>query len=43
MPELPDGRFHPAMPMSCAEMQLRTRVKSKLGWTVTIGRSANIT
>jgi choline dehydrogenase-like flavoprotein len=29
--------------MSCAEMQLRTRVKNKLGWTVTIGRAANIT
>jgi len=41
--ELPDGRFHPAMPMTCAETQLRTRVKSKLGYTVTIGRSANIT
>jgi choline dehydrogenase-like flavoprotein len=43
VPELPDGHFHPAMPMSCAEMQLRTRVKDKLGWTVTIGRTANIT
>jgi len=43
VPELPDGHFHPAMPMSCAETQLRTRVKSKLGYTVTIGRSANIT
>jgi glucoside 3-dehydrogenase (cytochrome c) catalytic subunit len=43
VPELPDSRFHPAMPMSCAETQLRTRVKSKLGWTVTIGRTANIT
>ena len=43
VPELPDGRFHPAMPMTCAEMQLRTRVKQKLGWTVTIGRTANIT
>jgi choline dehydrogenase-like flavoprotein len=41
--ELPDSRFHPAMPMSCAETQLRTRVKQKLGWTVTIGRVANIT
>ena len=29
--------------MSCAETQLRTRVKEKLGWTVTIGRAANIT
>jgi choline dehydrogenase-like flavoprotein len=43
VPELPDSRFHPAMPMSCAEMQLCTRVKNKLGWTVTIGRTANIT
>ena len=43
VPELPDSKFHPAMPLSCAEMQLRTRVKSKLGWTVTIGRAANIT
>src|SRR6185295_15819452 len=43
VPELPDGHFHPAMPMSCAETQLRTRVKSKLGRTVTLGRSANLT
>lgn len=43
VPELPDSHFHPAMPMSCAETQLRTRVKSKLGWTVTIGRAAIIT
>ena len=43
VPELPDGRFHPAMPMSCAETQLRTRVKDKLARTVTIGRVANIT
>ena len=43
VPELPDSKFHPAMPMSCAETQLRTRVKEKLGWTVTIGRVANIT
>jgi len=41
--ELPDGRFLPGMPMSCAETQLRTRVKQKLGRTVTIGRSANLT
>lgn len=43
VPELPDSIFQPAMPMSCAEMQLRTRVKEKLGWTVTIGRAANLT
>jgi choline dehydrogenase-like flavoprotein len=43
VPELPDSKFHPAMPLSCAETQLRTRVKEKLGWTVTVGRAANIT
>jgi choline dehydrogenase-like flavoprotein len=43
VPELPDGEFQPAMPMSCAETQLRTRVKDKLGYTVTIGRTANLT
>jgi glucoside 3-dehydrogenase (cytochrome c) catalytic subunit len=43
VPELPDGKFLPAMPMTCAEMQVRTRVKEKLGYTVTIGRSANLT
>jgi choline dehydrogenase-like flavoprotein len=43
VPELPDSKFHPAMPMTCAEMQLRTRVKEKLGRTITMGRSANIT
>jgi choline dehydrogenase-like flavoprotein len=43
VPELPDSRFHPAMPMTCAEMQMRTRVKQKLGRTITIGRTANIT
>ncbi len=43
LPELPDSRFHPAMPFTCAETRLRQRVKAKLGWTVTIGRVANIT
>jgi choline dehydrogenase-like flavoprotein len=41
--ELPDGRFHPPMGLSCAEMRLRARVKEKLGWTVTLGRAANLT
>jgi choline dehydrogenase-like flavoprotein len=41
--ELPDSRFHPAMPFNCAEKHLRERVKAKMGWTVTIGRVANIT
>jgi choline dehydrogenase-like flavoprotein len=41
--ELPDSRFHPPMGMTCAETRLRTRVKDKLGFTVTLGRAANIT
>jgi choline dehydrogenase-like flavoprotein len=41
--ELPDGKFHPPMGLTCAERQVKTRVKDKLGWTVTLGRSANIT
>jgi choline dehydrogenase-like flavoprotein len=41
--ELPDSHFLPPMGMTCAELQLRSRVKAKLGWTVTIGRSANLT
>jgi choline dehydrogenase-like flavoprotein len=41
--ELPDGKFHPPMGLTCAETLVRNRVKSKLGWTVTLGRSANLT
>ena len=41
--ELPDSKFQPPMGMNCAEVRLRTRVKDKLGWTVTIGRAANLT
>jgi choline dehydrogenase-like flavoprotein len=43
VPELPDGRFLPPMPMTCAEERLRSSVRDKLGRTVTIGRSANLT
>jgi choline dehydrogenase-like flavoprotein len=43
VPELPDGTFQPPMPMTCAETRLRARVKSALGRTVTIGRTANLT
>jgi choline dehydrogenase-like flavoprotein len=43
VPELPDGKFQPPMPMTCAETRLRTRVNQKLGRTVTIGRTANLT
>ena len=41
--ELPDGRFQPAMPFTCAETALRTRFKEKFGRTLTQGRSANLT
>jgi len=41
--ELPDGKFQPPMGMTCAETLFRNRVKQKLGWTVTLGRSANLT
>jgi choline dehydrogenase-like flavoprotein len=41
--ELPDGKFHPPMAMTCSETLLRNRVKEKLGWTVSIARVANIT
>lgn len=41
--ELPDGRFQPPMPMTCSELRLRARVKRTLGWTATIGRTANLT
>ena len=43
MSELPDGQFLPGMPMTCGETRLKTRVKAKLGYTVTIGRTANLT
>jgi choline dehydrogenase-like flavoprotein len=43
VPELPDGEFQPPMSMTCAELQLKARVKAKLGHTVTIGRTANLT
>jgi choline dehydrogenase-like flavoprotein len=43
VPELPDSNFLPPMPMTCAETQLRARVKKGFGRTVTIGRTANLT
>jgi choline dehydrogenase-like flavoprotein len=43
LPQLPDGQFLPAMPMSCGEIHLRQSVKQKFGRTITIGRTANLT
>jgi len=42
-PQIPDGKFQPDMGMTCGETRFRTRVKDKLGWTVTPTRTANIT
>ena len=41
--EIPDGRFHPPMALTCQEVLFRNRVKEKLGRTVTLARSANLT
>jgi choline dehydrogenase-like flavoprotein len=41
--ELPDGQFQPPMPLTCQETIFRNRVKEKLGRTVTLARSANLT
>ena len=41
--ELPDGKFQPPMGMRCVERHVRNVVKEKLGWTLTLGRSANLT
>ncbi len=43
LPQLPDGKFMPAIPLTCPEMTFRNRVKEKLGRTLTPTRSANIT
>ena len=40
---LPDGQFQPPMPLTCQETIFRNRVKQKLGRTVTLARSANLT
>src|SRR6266853_4675575 len=40
---LPDGQFQSAMPLTCQETLVRNRVKEKLGRTVTLARSANLT
>ncbi|HEY1262504.1 MAG TPA: GMC family oxidoreductase [Terriglobales bacterium] len=40
---LPDGKFQPTMALTCQETLLKRRAKEKLGWTVTLSRSANLT
>jgi choline dehydrogenase-like flavoprotein len=41
--EVPDGRFHPPMALTCQETLFRNRVRQVLGRTVTLARSANLT
>lgn len=41
--ELPDGHFQPPMGLTCAEVMLRDQTRKKLGWRITLGRSANLT
>lgn len=43
LPNLPDGKFQPPMPLTCPEAQFRSRVKAKLGRVLTADRSANLT
>ena len=39
----PTRKFQPAMGMRCVERHVRNKVKDKLGWTLTLGRAANLT
>jgi glucoside 3-dehydrogenase (cytochrome c) catalytic subunit len=41
--QLPDGKYQPDMGLTCAETVFRESVKTKLGWTVTPTRTANLT
>jgi len=43
LPQLPDSQFLPPMALNCVESHMRDRIKSKLGRTLTIGRTANLT
>jgi len=43
LPQLPDSVFLPPMEMTCAETSMRSRIKSKMDRTVTIGRVAILT
>jgi choline dehydrogenase-like flavoprotein len=43
LPDLPDSKFQPGMPMTCVEDKVRGAIKSKFNRTLTIGRLANLT
>ena len=43
LPQLPDGKFLPMMPLNCAEDHFKKGVEDKLGRTITAGRVAHLT
>jgi choline dehydrogenase-like flavoprotein len=43
VPELPDSKFQPSMPLTCVEDKVRASIKAKFGRTLTMGRLANLT
>ena len=44
LPQLPDGKFLPAMELNCVEKHVRKRIAEAFdGRVMTIGRSANLT
>jgi choline dehydrogenase-like flavoprotein len=43
VPELPDSKFQPSMPLTCVEDKVRGAIKAKFGRTLTMGRLANLT
>jgi choline dehydrogenase-like flavoprotein len=43
LPQLPDGKFLPPMPLTCGELLLKNAIREKFGRRLTIGRQANLT
>ncbi len=43
LPEFPDGRFLPEIPMNCAEVGVASAIKAKFGRTMSVARTAHAT
>lgn len=43
LPQLPDGKFLPAMELNCVEQSFRDKIAEKFNRTITIGRVAHLT
>ncbi len=43
LPQLPDGKFLPPMPLTCGEEHARQIIRDRFGWPLFIDRSANLT